>query len=166
MKGAQRNSYIWKTTCFSLAVCVLAHPLCITKVTLWHSLKAIQLKKIIWSLSNGVPTFTIVPHLRHSFAQTLYSVVYSVIFPIKEYFFAVNALCPFLIKKKLSYRSYNALISNQYELIGKNPEYVYLCGLWVHPPINSNTRSFIFRRKTGSVLASISFSFVHTVRCF
>lgn len=67
-------------------------------------------------------------------------IVYSVIFPIKEYFFAVNALCPFLIKKKLSYRSYNALISNQYELIGKNPEYVYLCGLWVHPPINSNTR--------------------------
>lgn len=75
MKSAQRNSYIWKTTCFSLAECVLAHPLCITKVTLWHSLKAIQLKKIIWSLSNGVPTFTIVPHLRHSFAQTLYSVL-------------------------------------------------------------------------------------------
>lgn len=165
MKSAQRNSYIWKTTCFSLAECVLAHPLCITKVTLWHSLKAIQLKKIIWSLSNGVPTFTIVPHLRHSFAQTLYSVLCYL--PHQRILFCSE--CPLSIsyfKKKLSYRSYNALISNQYELIGKKPEYVYLCGLWVHPPINSNTRSFIFRRKTGSVLASISFSFVHTVRCF
>lgn len=89
-------------------------------------------------------------------------IVYSVIFPIKEYFFAVNALCPFLIKKKLSYRSYNALISNQYELIGKNPEYVYLCGLWVHPPINSNTRSFIFRKQDQFWLPYLSHLYIQS----